>query len=111
MVMYLTYRPTTAAAPETMGLFLPHYPQLDKIELPNAVERFNDLIKEDKNKITKDDWHNLIQVFMDYNVRVNQSIYLKISDDNPLDIFRVNVLQQRSHVVVLCQNLRWNKTR
>lgn len=66
MVMYLTYRPTTAAAPETMGLFLPHYPQLDKIELPNAVERFNDLIKEDKNKITKDDWHNLIQVFMDY---------------------------------------------
>ena len=34
MVMYLTYRPTTAAAPETMGLFLPHYPQLEKIELP-----------------------------------------------------------------------------
>lgn len=87
MVMYLTYRPTTAAAPETMGLFLPHYPQLEKIELPNAVERFNDLLKDEKNKITKDDWHNLIQVFMDYHVRALQSIFLKLSDDNPLDIF------------------------
>lgn len=87
MVMYLAYRPTTAAAPETMGLFLPHYPQLEKIELPNAVLRFNELLKEETNKITKEDWHDLIQVFIDYHVRSNQSIYLKIADDNPLDIF------------------------
>ena len=87
MVMYLSTRPVSAAAPETMGLFCTCYPQIERIELPDAVTRFNENIEHDENKISKDDWHHLIQIFMDHTVRSNQSLYLKISDTNPIDIF------------------------
>ena len=87
MVMYLSSRPVSAAAPETLGLFCTCYPQIGRIELPEAVERFNANIHSEENKISKDDWHHLIQIFMDYTVRSNQSLYLKIADTNPIDIF------------------------
>lgn len=86
MVMYLNKRPYSAAAPETLGLFHPCYPQLSKIKLPSGVERFNDILKDDANKIDDKDWRDLLQVFMDYHVRSNESIYLKISDTLPIDI-------------------------
>lgn len=87
MVMYLSSRPVSAAAPETLGLFCSCYPQTERIELPMAVERFNANIHNEENKISKEDWHHLIQIFMDYTVRSNQSLYLKIADTNPIDIF------------------------
>lgn len=87
MVMYLARRPASAAAPETMGLFLTDYPQLRKLELPDAVIRFNKQVASEGNKISKKDWQNLLQVFLDYTVRSNQSIFLRIADDNPIDIF------------------------
>ena len=87
MVMYLSYRPASAASPETMGLFCSHYPQIEKIELPEAVKHFNDSIQNDENKIDQEDWHHFIQLFMDYTVRSNQSLYLKIDDNTPIDIF------------------------
>ena len=87
MVMYLATRPTSAAAPETLGLFCTCYPQLEKIELPDEISEFNNLLTNDNNQITKDDWHNLLQIFMDYTVRSNQSLFLKLSDSNPIDIF------------------------
>lgn len=86
MVLYLAKRPHSAAAPETLGLFHTHYPQLTKIKLPSAVERFNELLKDETNKISDKDWHELLQVFIDYHVRSNESVYLKLSDDNPIDI-------------------------
>jgi hypothetical protein len=87
MVMYLSSRPASAASPETLGLFCTHYPQIESIALPEAVNDFNALLSDEGNKIKVDDWHNLIQIFMDYVVRSNQSLFLKLSDDNPLDIF------------------------
>jgi hypothetical protein len=88
MVMYLSTRPASAAAPETLGLFCTHYPQLNSITmLPEAVAHFNDILSDDKHKIYIEDWRNLIQIFMDYVVRSNQSLFLQLSDDNPLDIF------------------------
>lgn len=87
MVMYLSSRPASSAAPETLGLFCACYPQIEQIELPEAVKAFNDAIRNEKYKISKDDWHHLIQIFMDYTVRSNQSLFLKLSDKNPLDIF------------------------
>lgn len=86
MVLYLAKRPHSAAAPETLGLFQTHYPQLTKIKLPSAVENFNELLKNEANKISEKDWHDLIQVFIDYHVRSNESVYLKLSDDNSIDI-------------------------
>lgn len=87
MVMYLSSRPASAAAPETMGLFHSCYPQMAAIELPEAVVCFNELFHRADNRITKADWHHLLQIFMDYAVRSNQSLFFKISDTNPIDIF------------------------
>lgn len=87
MVMYLSTRPASDAAPETLGLFCTCYPQLEKIKLPAEVDTFNNLLSNDANKITENDWHSLLQVYMDYTVRSNQSFFLKLSDNNPIDIF------------------------
>lgn len=87
MVMYLANQLTSRPSPETMGLFHSHYPQLKKVELPEAVDKYNNLMQKEENKIKKDDWHHLLQIFMDYTVRSNQSVFLKLSEDNPIDIF------------------------
>ena len=87
MVMYLANRLTSRPSSETMGLFHSHYPQLKKVELPEAVSKYNELMQKEENKITKEDWHHLLQIFMDYTVRSNQSVFLKLSDENPIDIF------------------------
>lgn len=87
MVMYLAHRPASAASPETMGLFETCYPKLKDIELPQAVKDFNDILSSPANRLSKDDWHNLIQVYLDYTVRSNQSFYLQIPGNNKIDIF------------------------
>ena len=87
MVMYLSKRPTSAIAPETMGLFHPCYTDIDAVDkLPAKVEAFNALMKYDDNKISVPDWRNLMQIFVDYTVRSNQSVFLKLADDDKIDI-------------------------
>lgn len=88
MVMYLANRPASAASPETMGLFHTCYPQLKDVVIPAAVERYNALMDNPANRITDEDWRSLIQVFMDYTVRSNQSVFLKLPNDNTIDIFK-----------------------
>ena len=87
MVMYLAHRPASAASPETLGLFETCYPQLKKITLPQAVEDFNDILDSPANRITEEDWRNLMQVYLDYTVRNNQSFYLRIPGNDKIDIF------------------------
>ena len=88
MVMYLAHRPASAASPENMGLFETCYPQLAEVKLPQAVQRFNDeVLDSPANKITEKDWRDLMQVYLDYTVRNNQSFYLKIPGNDRLDIF------------------------
>lgn len=87
MVMYLTTRPKSAAAPETLGLFLPCYDKLKHVIVPSTVENtFNRVIQHEENRISNEDWKNLLQVFIDYRVRSDQSVYLEIPGFN-LDIF------------------------
>ena len=86
MVMYLAHRPASAASPETLGLFETCYPQLKKVTLPQAVEEFNEILSP-VNRITEEDWRNLIQVYLDYTVRNNQSFYLRIPGNDKIDIF------------------------
>lgn len=90
MVEYLGKRPAHAAAPETMGLFTTCYPQLEEIrkrEVPQAVKDFNESIDSETLKISSTDWADLMQVFLDYSVRINESIFLRLGDRDPLDIF------------------------
>ena len=86
MVEYLAHRPASAAAPETMGLFQSHYEDLNRLQVPETVEVFNALLDNEENKINRQEWQDLIQLYLDYNVRNNQSIFLKLGEDNPLDI-------------------------
>ena len=89
MMMYLAKHLTSAASFETMGLFQTCYPQLKNInELPEAVLQYNELMEKEVNKISIEDWRNLIQVFIDYNIRSNQSIFLRINEADPIDIFK-----------------------
>ena len=90
LVQYLEKRPLSAAAPETMGLFTSYYPKLERVlndELPEAVKAFNVMLTPE-NQISQKDWHDLMQVFLDYTVRSNQSLYLKMADNDPIDIFQ-----------------------
>lgn len=98
MTMYLTSRPRSAAAPETMGLFLPYYKNLENVIVPTTVENtFNHIIQNSENKIDNDDWKNLLQIFIDYRVRSDQSVYLEQKGLN-LDIFdTVRFAVEKSH--------------
>lgn len=88
MIEYLGKRPVHKASPETMGLFTTTYPQFKEVKkLPDAVVDFNKLIDDPKLHVSLDDWKDLMQVFLDYTVRSNESIFLKLSDTDPLDIF------------------------
>ena len=89
MVDTLVGRPLTAYSPENLGLFQPCYPQLESkiTALPTEVETFNASLKCADNKITLQDWRNLLRVFLDYTVRSNQSVFLRMSEQNDFDIF------------------------
>lgn len=90
MVDYLSKRPLTAAAPETMGLFSSYYADLECVltdELPDAVNEFNGKLSE-VNRITKKDWYGLMKIFLDLTVRSNQSVFLKMNDTDSVDIFQ-----------------------
>ena len=90
MVQYLSKRPLTAASPETMGLFTSYYADLKEAltaNLPDRVEKFNSQLS-DQNKISKKDWHALMQIFLDYTVRSNESVFLKMDEQDPIDIFQ-----------------------
>lgn len=90
MVEYFSKRPLTAAAPETMGLFTSYYKELETAlvdKLPDEIELFNGKLEE-SNRITKKDWHALMQLFLDYTVRSNESVFLKMDDRDPMDIFQ-----------------------
>ena len=94
MVEYLSRRPRNAASPENMGLFTTCYPKLpskfDEDDVrPQAVIDFNNLIKSENLKIGQKDWIALIQIFLDYTVRSNQSVFLDLGKDEykTIDIF------------------------
>lgn len=88
MIELLSRRPSSANAPETMGLFCSYYPRLeDKIvALPQSVIEFNKLITKDEDKITLCDWKDLLKIFLDYNVRSNMSVFLRDPKYKDFDI-------------------------
>ena len=99
MVMYLANRPLKDAAPETMGLFHPCYPQLSNIKkLPNEVEAFNALLSKEEGKISIKDWRNLLQTYIDYRIRSDQSFFLMPHNGVMIDIFStVRFAKEKPH--------------
>ena len=93
MVMYLAGHPVLAPSPETLGLFHPTYPKLASMALPQAVIDFNSAIDNPDLKISEDDWQNLMRYFIDYAVRNNQAVYLKLDESTPIDIWTTNRFQ------------------
>lgn len=90
MVEYLSHRSLTAASAETMGLFTSYYNDLSEAltaKLPDEVEMFNGKLAPE-NQITKKDWHALMQLFLDFSARQSECVFLKMSDDDPMDIFQ-----------------------
>ncbi len=87
MALYLGNRPATAASHETMGLFRSCYPFLGELKKPASVDRLNGILRN--TKIEDKDWQNLIQIFLDYTVRSNQSFFLNMAgnDKQRYDIF------------------------
>jgi DEAD/DEAH box helicase domain-containing protein len=89
MVDTLVGRPLTAASPENLGLFQACYPQLETkvTALPAAVEAFNASLKGEGNRISLQDWRDLLRVYLDYSVRSNQSVFLRMTEKDGFDIF------------------------
>ena len=87
MVLYLANRPATAASHETMGLFRPYYAFLEDLKAPQSFMNLNDILENEEVK--DEDWQDLIQVFLDYTVRSNQSVFLSMNGDGKhiYDIF------------------------
>ena len=80
---------------ELYGIIKVNYADLDKIDswddLPQAVQDFNTkLTNLGKTPIKKNDWKDLLKIYLDYQVRVNESLFYKdLSNDpglNTLDI-------------------------
>lgn len=90
MVQLLAKRPLSAAAPETLGIFTSYYPALENVlknPLPQAVLDFNQLLGEPQ-QLSQKDWLDLMRIFLDYTVRSNESVYLKLADNDTMDIFQ-----------------------
>ena len=90
MAMYLARHPKSASAPETLGLFHTTYPQLKKLTLPEGVKAFNEKIAAEHDRIGEQDWRDLLQIYLDYTVRSNQSVFFRLPDGVKLDIFSLN---------------------
>lgn len=84
-------RKKSGASPESLGLFVSYYKNLEQItERPSAVIEFNNAFSAN---IEIEDWKNLLKIYVDYVVRGNESFYLKLSpqnyNTNRIDIFNI----------------------
>lgn len=70
-------------SPENWGLLCTCYPDIESVKtrsLPPEVEDFNRLVPNDLNKLEGQDLQDLIKLFIDYNIRSNQSLFFKLYD-------------------------------
>lgn len=81
---FSTYPPFKESA-ETMGLMRSYYPKLENLtEVPDAVKEFN--VKFNVN-ITLEEWQNLLQIFLDRQLRGNEMFYMEMPNNTAVDIF------------------------
>ena len=87
MLEQLGKRPRKPAAPETLGLFTTYYPKLKQINtLPQEVLDFNAKYLQNREQIDLKQWKNFLKNFLDYVVRSNESVYLKVENSNLFEV-------------------------
>ena len=73
---------------EGHGLLKVVYPKLDEMfngdyTLPESVQKLNEILRnQGKKEIEKDDWKNLLQIYLDYDVRVNNNTFFRSFENN-----------------------------
>lgn len=89
MLSNLAKYPPFQASAETMGLFMSHYPKLDKItELPKVVaDFFANYLKDIDPSDWLTEWKNLLKIYLDRTPRSNESIYMRLDSHLHCDIF------------------------
>ena len=73
---------------ESHGLLKVVYPRLDEMfnsdyPLPDNVRQLNEILRnQGKKEIDKNDWKNLLQIYLDYDVRVNNNTFFRSFRNN-----------------------------
>lgn len=98
MVELLGRHPALAASPENMGLFTSYYPALERLQpfdqrdrqdfTKNVIDTLNNQIADEANKISFEDWKSLLKIVLDWNIRSNESVFLKTQSFPSLTISR-----------------------
>lgn len=79
------YSPTKSSA-ETMGLLQPYYEKLKGLTAPETFKNFCQKHHQSTENIDEE-WRNLLQIFIDRSVRVNEDFYLEMDGHTQQDIF------------------------
>lgn len=68
-------------SPENWGLISTYYSDIEPLnnrEVPDEVKTFNNVISCNENRIESKDWHDFVKLFIDCNIRSNQSMFFKL---------------------------------
>lgn len=70
--------------PDNTGLFQSHYEKLNKIiALPESVTNINTRLRQ---QISLEDWKELLKMYLDHQVRSNESLYLRVLNSHGEDV-------------------------
>lgn len=85
-------------SPENWGIITTCYPSIEVIQkLPSEVETLNNLITNSDLKLELKDWKNLIKIFIDYEIRSNQSMFFQHSNFQNDDWNKIDINSIRSY--------------
>ena len=85
-------------SPENWGIITTCYPSIEVIQkLPSEVETLNNLITNSDLKLELKDWKNLIKIFIDYEIRSNQSMFFQHSNFQNDDWKKIDINSIRSY--------------
>lgn len=84
---FAKYPPFSASA-ETMGVLASYYPKLKDVTAPDVFKEFcRENGRKESDEELNAEWRNLLKIYLDRVVRSNESIYMKVSGHNAVDIF------------------------
>ena len=88
-----------ANSPENWGLITTCYPDVDTHikQCPSEVESLNELITNKELKIEREDWKALIKIFIDYEIRSNQSMFFQHSNYTEDEWKKIDIKTIRSY--------------
>ena len=102
MVELLGRRPSRGLLGENIGLYTTYYPSIQELpdndeSLPQEVINFNQTLPDAQKQIHASDWKDLLKIFMDHNVRSNESYFLR-DEQNRIDIWACQRFQTKKYI-------------